>query len=353
MKNRDFLLKFAEVFFLFIVLIGLLEQVDVVVEQMMAIVNDWTKIGLVFAALCSTSLLIAYFWQKSGKGESLHHYFQTIVIFYVAYEISNYGLAKILQTQFQPPHYVLDTPIGELGGFWLTWTYFGYSQTFAFILGGTQVLGSFLLLFRYTRLIGVFILFPVMVNINLVNHFYDISRLAYYNAIHYTWILMWLMCLDYDKLKAAFLSHQEKIKVNINTILLNLLRILVLGASFWYIYGVKSKFQPPTQVNGAWKVETATQDSLWSKIYFEWRYGCVFKYHPEKNQAQDLYGKYEVDEQNQRIAVKFSGQDPKSVGDSLQMDYQLEGDSLMTIKGLYQKDSLIMKLKKLPRPENW
>jgi hypothetical protein len=60
---------------------------------------------------------------------------------------------------------VLETPIGDLSGFWLTWTYYGFSSTMALILGWTQVAGCVLILFRATRLVGVFILLPVMVNI--------------------------------------------------------------------------------------------------------------------------------------------------------------------------------------------
>ena len=55
-----------------------------------------------------------------------------IIIFYVAYSISTYGFAKLMRTQFQPPQYILDTPAGELSGFWLTWVYYGHSQSAGF-----------------------------------------------------------------------------------------------------------------------------------------------------------------------------------------------------------------------------
>jgi hypothetical protein len=354
MKNQPFWLKFFEVLCLFLVVIGLTQSLPNAGEWQMAIVTNWTKIGVSLLCLIVASGILAFLWQKSGKGEGLHGWFQDIIAFYVAYEVMRYGASKLLKTQLQPPHFVLETPFGDLSGFWLTWAYHGYSPTFAFLLGAVQVGGSILLLFRKTRLIGVFVLLPVLVNIDLINQFYAISPLAYYNSLHYTFILLFFMFLDYEKLKAAFLSYPSKINFNWQSVLLNVARIGVVAAAFWTIQNLKDTFQPKTKLNGVWQVQTLTrhqkttiitneQDSVWSKIYFEWRYGCVFKYHPDKFQTKDLKGQYTVDEQQKTLKINLNS--PKK--DSMMLNYAFETDSMMTLKGIYQSDSLQMALRKI------
>ncbi|GAB4055975.1 hypothetical protein [Spirosoma litoris] len=357
LTTRSFWLKFFEVLCLIVVLIGLMQIVESLSRWQFEVVDDWAKSLLMLAGILLISFGIAYVWERSGKGEQLHGLFQTIIAFYVAYAITGYGAAKILKTQFQPPNYVLETPIKDLSGFWLTWTYYGYSQTMAYILGWTQIGGCILLLFRRTRLLGVFVLLPVMINIDLIDHFYAISPLAYYNALHYTFLLFFLLALEYDKLKALFMAYQEKVNLNGKTVLLNVVRIVVIGFAFWRIASLRDSFEPKTKLNGVWQVETMTrnnkavsvatpQDSAWSKLYFEWRYGCLFKYNPDKFQKQDLHGKYKLDEKAKVLSVNFPKENGEP-GDSLRVNYTLLNDSTLTMQGRYKQDSLTMKLRKL------
>lgn len=357
LTTRSFWLMFFEVLCLIVVLIGLMQISEPLSRWQFETVNDWSKSLPLLAGMLVISFGIAYGWERSGKCNQLHGIIQTTIAFYVAYSITGYGAAKVLKTQFQPPNYVLETPIKDLSGFWLTWTYYGYSQTMAYILGWTQILGCILLLFRRTRLIGIFVLLPVMVNIDLIDHFYEISPLAYYNALHYTFLLFFLLALDYDKLKVAFLSYQEKVSMNGRTVLLNVVRILVIGLSFWRIASLRDSFEPKTRLNGVWQIETMTRnnkvvsiaapsDSAWSKLYFEWRYGCLFKYNPDKFQKQDLHGQYKLDEKAKIIRVNF----PKETGepgDSLRASYTFLNDSTLSMQGRYKQDSLTLKLRKL------
>lgn len=355
--KSSFLLKWAEMFCLLLVLIGLSQLSTGAGEWQFKIVSDGSKSLVAFGFITVLSLGLAFLWQRWGKGARWHIWFQGIIAFYVAYEISVYGASKIMKTQLQAPHFVLETPMSELSGFWQTWAYFGYSQTLALIVGSIQVGGSILLLFRKTRLIAAFILLPVMMQINLINHFYDISPLAYYNAIHYTAILIFFMLLDFDKLKVAFLSHRETMSLSWKMLALNMARIAVIGAAFYYIHYWKDTFQVKTKLNGVWQVEsltqnqrtfipTASQDSVWSKIYFEWRYGCVFKYNTDKFQARDLKGVYKVDETQQTVKINFAPKD-KMPADSAYFHYQIKGDSLLTLNGVKGKDSVLVLLKRL------
>ncbi|MBA4849116.1 hypothetical protein [Emticicia sp. BO119] len=356
-SNRSYFLKFFEIFFLLLVLIGLTQYFDFFTGLQMQVVTNATLIWIVCGVLFALSAGLSFVWHRFIKKVDLHQWFQPIITYYVAHQITTYGAAKLLKTQFQAPNFILEMPVGELNGFWLTWTYFGYSQTFAFILGAMQVAGSILLIFRKTRLLATFILLPILVNIDFIDHFYEISPLAYYNSLHYTFILIFLMFLDVDKLVYAFLSYKEYFYFNKKTVLLNLLRVIIIGGAFLHIYLLKLSIQPKTPINGIWKIDeitmhnqkvvpsVATMDSVWSKIYFEWRYGLLIKYNPyEFNKKKDLFGQYEVDEPKHLVKIALQNADNKV--DSLKLNYQVN-DSTMIMLGMYQKDSLVMKLTKL------
>ncbi len=353
-KTRSFWLKYFEVLCLLFVITGLLQFFNKLSAWEYAFVSDRIKLLPAIAVMIVVSAIAAIAWQKSNKGAGLHKWFLGIIIFYVAYAISTYGFAKLMRTQFQPPQYILDTPVGDLNGFWLTWVYYGHSQTLAFILGIIQIGGSILLLFRKTRLGGVFILLPVMVNIDLINHFYAISPLAYFNSSHYTFILLFLLFFDYDKLKAVF-SFDESLKVNRKLILLNITRIAVITFAFLNIFFLKQGISPKTKLNGEWQVQsvkknktlialTGYQDSVWSKLYFEWRYGCLFKYNADRFEDKDLYGDYTINEKQHTILTTLYSNDKP---DSVLFHYQLLNDSLMNMYGTYHKDSILLKLKKV------
>src|ERR1700683_3831541 len=133
-------------------------------------------------ALISLLFAVAYsvYWQRkeiknrinSGK---LHAWFRGILRYWLVFEICTYGFAKILKTQFGTSYTRVDTPVGQLNGFELTWNYFAHSYVFAVIIASFQIGGAILLLFRRTTLLGAAILLPVMVNIVVITFFYAIS----------------------------------------------------------------------------------------------------------------------------------------------------------------------------------
>lgn len=354
-QKNSYILKFFEVFFIILVIIGLSQYFDASGEFQDKVVNDFILIWSFCGIILLLSAIIAYLWHNSNL--KLHSWFQTIIAFYLAYSITLYGSAKVLQFQFNAPNYILETPVGELTGFWLTWTYYSHSQTLMIILGMIQVIGSIFLIFRKTRLLATIVLLPVMVNIDLIDYFYDIPNLAYFNALHYTFMLIFLLLLDYDKLKVAFFSYKETYTINWKSIGLNLIRLLIIGGAFWDSYDLKNNFPIKTEINGVWKVEEITQkgskiipmlcqDSVFTKLYFEHRGKCIFKYNFDKfNDKKDLSGRFKVDENRKTINIKFKKNDG-SKSDSLMLSYQVK-DSSMVLRGMYNTDSLMMKLTRL------
>jgi hypothetical protein len=126
--------------------------------------------------ICEYSIALLFgigysiFWHRKEKrfpetSGKKHAWFIGIIRYWLAFEISTYGFAKILGTQFHTPGYRKDMLLREANGFTLTWYYYGYSYALAVIIACTQIGGSILLLFRRTVLAGTIILLPVLINI--------------------------------------------------------------------------------------------------------------------------------------------------------------------------------------------
>ncbi|MDP1801723.1 MAG: hypothetical protein Q8L81_10240 [Bacteroidota bacterium] len=102
---------------------------------------------------------------------------------YVFVFMSLYGLGKIMGGQFYTPKRIPEEvaaiPLGKAEGFELAWTFMGHSHNYILFIGITQILGSFMLLFNRTKLIGVAILLPVLINIVV----FDIIFLDKYGAL--------------------------------------------------------------------------------------------------------------------------------------------------------------------------
>ena len=104
-----------------------------------------------------------------------------------------YGLSKLLGGQFymkgKLPAEVASTTLGEASGFSLAWTFMGHSYVYILFIGLFQLLGAWFLLWNKTKLIGVFILLPIMVNIIV----FDIVFLDVYPALANAIIVLFML----------------------------------------------------------------------------------------------------------------------------------------------------------------
>ena len=94
-----------------------------------------------------------------------------------------YALSKIFGVQFymkgKLPLEVAETTLGDAGSFSLAWTFMGHSYFYILFVGITQLVGAWFLLWNKTKLLGVLILMPIMINIII----FDIIFLDVYPAL--------------------------------------------------------------------------------------------------------------------------------------------------------------------------
>lgn len=125
------------------------------------------------------AVLTTFIWSILDRNRPnynrLLYWIEVLVRYYLGYFLMSYGFAKIIKTQFPFPSLNrLVQPFGEASPMGLAWTYMGYSNAFNVFTGLGEASAGFLLFFRRTKLIGLFIGIPVMLTIFMMNMSFDI-----------------------------------------------------------------------------------------------------------------------------------------------------------------------------------
>lgn len=324
------------------------------------------KLFLGAIAIGLTIALGYSFWwhqrERQQKENGLTEAFlQGFIRYWLAFGISAYGFAKIFKTQFTLPEYQLDTPMGEVSGFDLTWYYFGYSYPLAVIIALFQIGGSMLLLYRRTTLLGTVILLPVLFNIVLINLFFDIAIGAFINASLFTLALSYLLLNDFAKLKAAFWDLVEKVPAVRIGHVKHLLRLVPIASAFGLIYYFISTDKTDKALIGTWEVKKFIRNGdmvptdAWQKdptvvarIYFA-RGSCTFSPNPQVYQWQQaLRGSYTFDPKTNRLAFTYYTAFSEKP-DSLIATLSQRTINSMVLEGILRKDTIRLELTRLER----
>jgi hypothetical protein len=87
-----------------------------------------------------------------------------------------YAIDKLLAYQFKLPAWVYAQPLGATTGRNLAWATYGYSPHLQMLLGLFELIPALLLLNVRTRRLGALFMFPVLLNVVLINFSLDIGR---------------------------------------------------------------------------------------------------------------------------------------------------------------------------------
>jgi hypothetical protein len=328
--------------------------------------------GLLNPLMTITGLLFIniypiYWHRKESKGNidsiKLHALCRGILRYWLAISICTYGIAKIYGTQFAYMYSRNDSLVGDLSGFDLTWNYFGHSYTLSVIIAFLQIGGSVLLLFRRTTLLGAAILFPVMLNIFLINWLFEITAYAFLNSILYSLGLLYLLLLRWKVIK-EFLFQSAKSLPQIRLGFVKyLLRFLAVAYPLGLIY-YETTIKSPKTLVGKWRVDQMirngdtlnanawlTDSTDWKIIYLE-EFGVVVlnpnPYLVEKDRS--LWGSYKYDSTNHNIKLILGVS--KNKKDTLNVKSNIKDDKHMQWIIVTQKDTLLLQLSKVERKNN-
>lgn len=372
-KRTSWFLKFSEVVLALIAIINTLGIVfELVPEKYLKFIPAafWDNFFIGQIALpVIVGITYSIYWQRKEKKDAInsgkiHAVLLGIVRYWLASQICTYGFAKILGTQFHTPDYRLDMALDEVSGFGLTWYYYGYSYTLAVIIACVQIGGSILLLFRRTTLVGAFILLPVLVNILLINCFFNIAEGAFLNSVLFTLGLVLLIAIEYKKIKVFLQSITDDLPPIKLGILKPILRLAMVGSAFGLIYYYVVADAVDKRLLGTWQIQTLvkngdtiaanawqTDSTAWAKLYIEGVYGIAlssnpYKYLPDKSKR----GSYTYDTTAHTLVASFPVKD--KLVDTLSVVVTNLTAKSMTLKGKLVKDSITMTLVKIERKKH-
>lgn len=128
--------------------------------------------------------------------------------YYVCLFMIQYGIGKMIGGQFyrrgELPDAVAAMTLGEAPAYELGWTFMGYSGGYIAFIGISQIIGSLLLLSERTKLLGVTLLMPILVNIVVFDIIFLDTYAALASALIYLFLLFLILYLNQEKVAAAF-----------------------------------------------------------------------------------------------------------------------------------------------------
>jgi cbb3-type cytochrome oxidase subunit 3 len=324
---------------------------------------DWLNFRAVFiigVIILLTAITYAIYWaarknRANNSSSDILAFWQGVIRYSIALDLTMIGFQKFFRLQFSTPLGRLDLPFSTFTSEELTWAYFGHSRVFACIIGGFQILGSFLLLFSKTRLVGTFVLIPVMLNIILLNACYHMEWGESIQAIELLIALLYLLLCDYHRLVEFFFrSGSDLPSMRHRSVLFKaLMRFSILFIPLFLIWNYGSPDKNPW-LTGKYQVihlmvnhqnikVNSCSDSVLSVVYLDQGNDCVFEYN---SQQRRLYGLYQLDQTNTRMTVIWHY--PRNIHDTMTATISAENkDHKLLISGKMGTDTIEVELLKM------
>jgi hypothetical protein len=293
---------------------------------------DWLPMPvllLLAAGILIISITYGVHWefqrrQAAGRSAAILAFWQGLIRYGIAMDLSMIGFQKLFHLQFSTHLGALDLPFSSFSPEDLTWAFFGQSRAFVCVIGGLQILGSFLLVFNRTRLVGIFVLLPVVLNIVLLNACYHFDWGESIQALELLLALLYLLFSEYGRLVEFFFRARSGVAgIRMRSPLLkNGVRLSVVFVPLLLI----AHYGPPDKnpwLTGKYRVghlrinqrDTAVHscaDSILTTVYFDQGNECLFEYN---GQQRRVYGIYRLDAGKNKMTVLWHY--PKNVHDTL------------------------------------
>jgi uncharacterized membrane protein YphA (DoxX/SURF4 family) len=141
--------------------------------------------------------------------------FELAIAITVAASMLLYGIGK--PTQFSNT-IILQKTVKDLTGMELMWAFYGYSKTYAIIIGIFEIAGGILLVISKTRISGAIILTTILFNVILQDIFYGVNQGALKAAIIYQVLLLIVFYLKRKTILYTIKFYLQQIKTTTVTL---------------------------------------------------------------------------------------------------------------------------------------
>jgi hypothetical protein len=300
----------------------------------------------------AAAIVCALIWQaRKTNNPSTLAFWQGLIRYGVAFDLAEFGWAKIFHRQLVMPLSKLDLPYKSFSSSDLFWTFFSHSYLFGCIVAALQIGGAMLLVFHRTRLVGVFILLPVLANILLMDIFYQIGFSVVVHASIMMAGILYFLVMEFNRLKEFFFaatnqlperhfSRYVKWLIRLSIIYIPLLLIAMNGKVDKYP-GLTGKYEvKQLSINHQLLHQGTCADSILTMVYFDIKNGCVFQFNtPDKR----WNGSFSKDSNHLRIKW-FSPADKPVFNGTMSA---ANGSGKLMLTGMLGKDSMEVILQKL------
>jgi len=302
--------------------------------------------------LLAVSVIYVIIWQiRKTNNPGTLAFWQGLIRYGVAFDLAMFGWEKLFHLQLVMPQSKLDVPFSSLSSQDLFWSFFSYSYPLGCTIAICQILGAILLLFHRTRLVGVFILLPVLTNILLMDIFYQIGNSVIFHASIMMLGTLYFLFIEFKRLKEFFFSAKDqlpslhlpkylKIALRLSIIYIPLLLIAMHGTpnndpQLTGKYEVKQ-----IRVNQQLLSRTDCADSILTRVYFDIKNGCVFEFNTHQKR---WYGTYT--RKNNNLEIKWRTPSEKPVFTGVMSPVNTTGNLILS--GLLGSDSMEITLQKI------
>ena len=318
---------------------------------------------LLIAAVIATAI-----WTVLDKRRSqyatLHEWFRLFVRFALAGAMFEYGMTKVIPTQFPPPSLeTLVTPAGDLTLSALLWTSIGAAPAYEIFTGCIEVLGGILLILPRTTTLGALISMAAMLQVFVLNMTYDIGLKLV--SFHLIVLAAFLLAPEIRRLVDFFVRNRP---VAASTELAAsravfaaqiLFGVYLLGmyayinVNFWKVAGSGS---PRSAFYGIWNVEMllVNGESIPSELQdYDRRWRRVIFDNPDKvtfQRTDDSFARYgaSIDSAGRTLAITKSGSKnwkanfnvERQSTDRLVLEGEMDGLKIRTQLRLVEFDTL-------------
>ncbi len=263
---------------------------EAVFRQAVTYFRGWASIRaysvLPFAGLL-IGIIFALIWKarRTEKPATLA-FWQGLIRYGVAFDLAEFGWAKIFHRQLVMGGSILDLPYSRLSPSETFWIFFSHSYLFGCIIAGLEIIGAMLLLFRRTRLAGVFVLLPVLANILMMDIFYAVGAQVH-AAIMLVGVLYFLF-IEFHRVREFFFAAKDQLPVaRMPRFLKAAIRFSIIYIPLLLIAMAGNPDRHPdltgkylvTQLKIGGRVSQPNNcDSALSVVYFDIKDRCVFEF---------------------------------------------------------------------------
>ncbi len=298
------------------------------------------------------AVIYALIWQaRKTNNPATLAFWQGLIRYGVAFDLAEFGWAKIFHRQLVMPMSKLDLPYNSFSPSDLFWYFFSHSYLFGCIIAALQIAGAMLLLFHRTRLVGVFILLPVLANILLMDIFYQIGSSVVVDACILMAGILYFLAMEFKRLKEFFFSATNRLpELRFSKYLKWIIRLSIIYIPLLLIatHGGVDKYPALTgkyevkqlSVNHQLLHQDTCADSILTLVYFDIKNGCVFQFNTPAKRWNGTFTK-----DSNHLRIKWFSPADKPVFNGTMSTANDSGKLMLT--GMLGKDSMEVMLQKV------